>query len=29
MQVFRHPDLTPPRQIIVGGPTCSGGGGGE
>lgn len=28
MQVFRHPDLTPPRQIIVGGPTCGGGGGG-
>lgn len=27
MQVFRHPDLSPPRQIIVGGPTCSGGGG--
>lgn len=22
MQVFRHPDLAPPRQIIVGGPSC-------
>lgn len=29
MQVFRHPDLAPPRQIIVGGPTCGGGGGSE
>ena len=29
MQVFRHPDLTPPRQIIVGGPSCGGGGGGD
>jgi type VI secretion system protein ImpL len=28
MQVFRHPDLAPPRQIIVGGPACGGGGGG-
>lgn len=28
MQVFRHPDLTPPRQIIVGGPTCGSSGGG-
>jgi type VI protein secretion system component VasK len=27
MQVFRHPDLTPPRQIIVGGDSCGGGGG--
>ncbi|MCA9704628.1 MAG: type VI secretion system membrane subunit TssM [Myxococcales bacterium] len=23
MEVFRHPDLAPPRQIIVGGPSCS------
>ncbi len=22
MQVFRHPDLAPPRQVIVGGPAC-------
>jgi hypothetical protein len=26
MQVFRHPDLSPPRQIIVGGSACGGGG---
>lgn len=25
MQVFRHADLAPPRQIIVGGPACGGG----
>ncbi|MCX4243010.1 type VI secretion system membrane subunit TssM [Paraliomyxa miuraensis] len=25
MQVFRHPDLSPPRQIVIGGPTCGGG----
>lgn len=29
MQVFRHADLAPPRQIIVGGPSCGGGGGGD
>ncbi|MCA9655889.1 MAG: type VI secretion system membrane subunit TssM [Myxococcales bacterium] len=23
MQVFRHPDLAPPRNIIVGGPSCT------
>ena len=23
MEVFRHSDLAPPRQIIVGGPSCS------
>jgi hypothetical protein len=26
MQVFRHPDLTPPRQLFVGGGSCQGGG---
>lgn len=23
MQLFRHPDLAPPRQIVLGGPSCS------
>ena len=22
MSVFRHPDLVPPRSIVIGGPTC-------
>ena len=26
MEMFRHPDLTPPRQLFVGGGSCKGGG---